>query len=132
MRLSELLVAVVLCGCSAPGTPQQQRPPSNDPVGPIGEPSLQTGYEPPANREPPPTPHTSSPPYDDGEKCLQSSDCKSGICEGEGCSADRPGVCASAQRGCTRDLRPYCGCDGATFRTSGSCPGIRFAHKGEC
>ena len=25
-----------------------------------------------------------------------------------------------------------CGCDGKTFRTSGSCPGRTYAHKGAC
>ena len=68
----------------------------------------------------------------DGGACLSSTDCTSGICEGEGCDTDSPGVCAPQQRGCTRDLRPYCGCDGQTFRTSGSCPGRRYAHKGAC
>jgi hypothetical protein len=33
---------------------------------------------------------------------------------------------------CTRDLRTYCGCDGQTFQSSGSCPGKRFANPGEC
>lgn len=68
----------------------------------------------------------------DGSACLESSDCASGICEGEGCGDDTPGVCAPAGRACTRDLRPYCGCDGETFRTSGSCPGKRFAFRGMC
>ena len=36
------------------------------------------------------------------------------------------------QRKCTLDLRPYCGCDGVTFRTSGSCPGQRFSARAEC
>lgn len=131
MRVSELLIAVVLCACSASST-QQQRPPSNDPTGPIGEPQLSGDYQPPANVEPAPVPQTSTAPFDDGEKCVDSSECKSGVCEGEGCTPDRPGVCAPRSRACTRDLRPYCGCDGATFRTSGSCPGRRFAHTGEC
>jgi hypothetical protein len=68
----------------------------------------------------------------DGDACLASSECASGTCEGQGCGPDEPGVCAPAKRGCTRDLRPYCGCDGQTFRTSGSCPGRRYEKKGEC
>lgn len=68
----------------------------------------------------------------DGSPCLAASDCESGVCEGEGCGDDRPGECKPASRPCTRDLRPYCGCDGQTFRTSGSCPGQRFASRGEC
>ena len=68
----------------------------------------------------------------DGEACLAAADCASGVCEGQGCDDRTPGQCAPAARGCTRDLRPYCGCDGVTFRTSGSCPGQRFAERAEC
>ncbi len=69
----------------------------------------------------------------DGATCLAPTDCASGVCEGEGCSDDAPGVCMSAtMRACSRDLRPYCDCEGNTFRTSGSCPGKRFAHRGAC
>jgi hypothetical protein len=68
----------------------------------------------------------------DGEPCLEHAECASGVCEGQGCGVDEPGVCAPAQRACTRDLRPYCGCDGQTFRTSGSCPGQRYEFRGEC
>ncbi len=67
----------------------------------------------------------------DGEPCSTAADCASGICEGEGCGPDE-GVCAPKGRACTRDLRRYCGCDGVTFRGSGSCPNKRFAHRGEC
>lgn len=67
-----------------------------------------------------------------GEACLSATECASGICEGQGCGDDTPGVCAPAERGCTRDLVTYCGCDGQEFRTSGSCPGQRYAQKGTC
>ncbi|HUS66767.1 MAG TPA: hypothetical protein VMZ28_19655, partial [Kofleriaceae bacterium] len=67
----------------------------------------------------------------DGAACTAAADCASGICEGEGC-APNGGVCASKSRACTRDLRAYCGCDGVTFRSSGSCPGGRFSARGEC
>jgi hypothetical protein len=63
---------------------------------------------------------------------LISSDCESGVCEGQGCSDATPGKCAPRSRGCTRDLREYCGCDGKTFRSSGSCPGARFSAKSAC
>jgi hypothetical protein len=68
----------------------------------------------------------------DGGSCLSGEDCVSGICEGLGCGEDAPGVCQPRQRPCTRDLRPYCGCDGQTFRTSGSCPGKRYASRDVC
>lgn len=68
----------------------------------------------------------------DGAACLTASDCESGVCEGEGCDAAHPGVCAPAARGCTRDRRPFCGCDGTVFQSSSSCPGQRFAKRGPC
>lgn len=68
----------------------------------------------------------------DGSPCTTAGECSSGICEGEGCGDDQPGTCAPAKRMCTRDYRAYCGCDGNTFRASGSCPGQRYASRGEC
>ncbi|MFN0253056.1 MAG: hypothetical protein ACKV2T_39650 [Kofleriaceae bacterium] len=68
----------------------------------------------------------------EGASCLKHADCSSGVCEGQGCFDSEPGTCAPAQRGCTRDLRSYCGCDGKTFKTSGSCPKQRYAIKGAC
>jgi hypothetical protein len=71
-------------------------------------------------------------PLADGAACIKSEDCASGTCEGQGCDANTPGVCAAKNRGCTRDLRKYCGCDGNTFSASGSCPGRRYRAKGAC
>ena len=68
----------------------------------------------------------------DGAACLTADECSSGICEGEGCTDDAPGTCAPEMRACTRDRRPYCGCDGETFFSSGSCPGQRYAKAGPC
>lgn len=68
----------------------------------------------------------------DGSPCLSANDCASGACEGEGCGEESPGVCVSEVRPCTRDLRPYCGCDGETFSASSSCPNRRFAAPGPC
>lgn len=65
-------------------------------------------------------------------QCLSDADCDGGVCEGQGCGDDQPGTCAAADRMCTRDSRQYCGCDGQTFRSSGSCPGRRYASPGEC
>ena len=69
-------------------------------------------------------------PKPDGIPCASGPECQSGVCEGEGC--DVPGVCMPANRACTRDSREYCGCDGATFRGSGTCPGARFVKRGPC
>ncbi len=68
----------------------------------------------------------------EGQSCLDGAECASGVCEGQGCGDDAPGTCAPKGRACTKDLRPYCGCDGKTFKTSGSCPGRRYAAKGSC
>jgi hypothetical protein len=68
----------------------------------------------------------------DGAACKAAGDCQSGICEGEGCGAASSGVCMSRKRPCTADLRAFCGCDGATFKSSTSCPGRRYASRGDC
>lgn len=67
----------------------------------------------------------------DGATCDGPDECASGVCEGEGCGPGQ-GTCAAKNRMCTRDLRPYCGCDGKTFQSSGSCPGARFSKKAAC
>lgn len=66
-----------------------------------------------------------------GSACDTAADCETGVCEGEGCDPGR-GRCAAKNRSCTRDRRAYCGCDGNTFYSSGSCPGRRFASRGIC
>ncbi len=64
--------------------------------------------------------------------CSTNDDCPADhVCEGEGCEPGA-GTCAPKSRMCTRDLQPYCGCDGVTFRNSGSCPGARFSARGPC
>ncbi len=71
-----------------------------------------------------------APPADEG--CQSDADCDGGVCEGEGCGPDQPGTCMPTDRMCTRDAALYCGCDGAEFRSSGSCPGQRYANRGAC
>jgi hypothetical protein len=68
----------------------------------------------------------------DGGLCEKASECASGTCEGQGCTPERKGICMARNRSCTRDLRTYCGCDGQTFRGSGSCPGRRFSARSAC
>jgi hypothetical protein len=85
---------------------------------------------------PHPTPPANEPPSDhpvqgDGAACNSGKECASGICDGEGCGEVR-GTCKSKERICTEDLVEYCGCDGKSFRSSGSCPGARFSKRGPC
>ncbi len=66
--------------------------------------------------------------YSTTKSCISATDCEpSQQCEGPCGQA----VCMRPRR-CTRDLRPYCGCDGKTFRSSGSCPGRPFSKRGPC
>ena len=51
--------------------------------------------------------------------------------EAEGCGPGQ-GKCAPKERQCTLDLRPYCGCDGKTFQSGGTCPRARYSKKGAC
>jgi hypothetical protein len=137
VRFSSILVALplvlLLIGCPPQNTPQPMPPPA---------PPTDTYQPGPATAEPAPAPTARSDagaPDDleapvlgaTGDACEASADCESGVCEGAGCG-DRKGVCAAAQRGCTKDARPYCGCDGKTFIASGRCPGKRYQHTGEC
>lgn len=86
-----------------------------------------------AEPEPPACPGAPDcPKQADGSPCLAGTDCISGTCEGEGCGADTPGVCVAERRRCTRDRRPYCGCDGNTFYGSGTCPGRRYSAREMC
>ena len=123
--IRSLLIALALAACPAsPPPPTTVAPP---PVEPTPTP---TPIPTPTPTAPEPTAGTT--PKADGASCLAADECQSGVCEGEGCGADQPGTCAPKTRGCTRDLRPYCGCDGQTFRTSGSCPGKRFSARAAC
>jgi hypothetical protein len=72
-----------------------------------------------------------SPPATATKTCTTSKDCgKSEICAGEaGC--DKTWTCKPSPP-CTRDLVTYCGCDGKTFQTSGSCPGQKYKSRGGC
>lgn len=67
----------------------------------------------------------------DGSACTRGDECASGTCEGEGCGVDE-GRCVAPGRLCTKDLKAFCGCDGQTFRSSGTCPNRTFSAKGMC
>ena len=134
-----LLMMALFAGCqtvrdvpvSAPEAASQTPLPNTLPQVPqTGEttPSTESIPEADGPTYPPDAPASLGP----GAACWEGSQCESGVCEGPGCLEDSPGVCALAQRPCTRDLRPYCGCDGVTFFTSSTCPRQRFEAKGAC
>lgn len=65
--------------------------------------------------------------------CYSTLDCREGEeCAGpDGCGT--PWSCrAQTDRLCTGDVVPYCGCDGATFYGSSTCPPRPFASRGAC
>ena len=105
----------------SPPAPSEPAVPTVSAPDPEPEPEPVVPAEPPAPVEPGPVLH-----------CLTGADCPSGVCEGIGCDDDHPGVCAEDMRACTRDLRPYCGCDGQTFLAGGNCPMQRYRNKGPC
>jgi hypothetical protein len=139
MRLRTILLPLALAlafvGCAgrsgppSPPDPDETPPTTKDPGAVEDERPLQPAPA-PGSEGAPGEPQKSAEP--DGTPCLSGTECASGICEGEGCTDDRPGVCAPRSRACTRDLRQYCGCDGKTFGASGTCPGRRFAARAQC
>lgn len=127
MRLA--VIAILLAACSSPSKPPAPTPvePTPDPTRPLEQPpvAIDAGAAPVAIDAAPAL-------AADGASCLAGTECASGVCEGLGCTDDKPGTCAPAQRGCTKDLRSYCGCDGVTFKSSGSCPRQRYEAKDAC
>jgi len=72
-------------------------------------------------------------PQPDGEYCFKGADCKSGICEGEGCGPNQPGTCSPKYRICDDDdKRKYCICDGQTKILVSTCPDMRYRHARGC
>jgi hypothetical protein len=140
MRTATLLLsfalAFALAGCGGPsGSPASPPPPVPSETPPTTRDPGAVQDEQPLQPSTPPEPEGGEAEprgRADGAACLTSAECASGVCEGEGCTDDRPGTCAPRSRACTRDLRQYCGCDGKTFGASGSCPGRRFAARGRC
>lgn len=123
IRFVALVGLTALAACPRPASAPEERSPEGAVV-PAGD------VDPDASASPEAGQDAADPVAAVG--CLSDADCDGGVCEGEGCGDDQPGVCASPDRMCTRDARPYCGCDGQTFSSSGSCPGRRYASKGKC
>ena len=63
--------------------------------------------------------------------CRSGADCPpSMMCDGPaGCGV--PWSCVPPHP-CTADVAPFCGCDGATFYGSSSCPGQMYQSRGAC
>ncbi|HWO18512.1 MAG TPA: hypothetical protein VNO30_07035 [Kofleriaceae bacterium] len=144
--LLPLLLPQALAGCASPAGPSTQ-PPMVSETPPMTKDPGAVRDEKPLQPAPPVKPggqghdHGSSGDGNTGGQavgrpagasCIVGPECASGVCEGEGCTSDRPGTCAPTTRPCTRDLRQYCGCDGKTFGASGTCPGRRFASRAPC
>ncbi|GEM_PF-1987836 len=130
-RLVPSLGFLFLFAAACTTTPQTQNSPDTGRDGVPVEASASTepGAVEPAPKE---GPSASSPALPDGAACDSAADCAEGeVCEGLGCG-EGEGRCASTERMCTRDLAIYCGCDGQEFRTSGSCSGQRYVHRGPC
>jgi hypothetical protein len=118
--------ALALVAACPPAAPAPAPPgPAAPPGPPIAEPT------PPPAPAPTPAPVDAGAPAAPTGACDSADDCPSGVCEGLGCGTGE-GRCVPENRACTRDLRPYCGCDGETFQASGSCPGQRYAYRGAC
>ena len=127
-RMTRTIVLLALVACSSPQH-SETRPPD-----PVQTPPTTT--DPGAVQDTDPLPPATPPPAEskkaDGAACFLGDECSSGICEGQGCGETTPGKCMPRARGCTRDLRTYCGCDGKTFQASGSCPGQRYSMREKC
>lgn len=130
MRIAAL-VALVACSSPSKPAPAPAEPTPVEPA-PVEPAPVEPAPVEPAPVEPTPVVDAAPVLAADGASCLQHADCASGVCEGEGCTDDKPGTCAPAQRGCTKDLRSYCGCNGKTFKSSGSCPRQRYETKAAC
>lgn len=79
----------------------------------------------------PPTDPTRASLLETNAPCSAGAECQSGVCEGQGCEGEL-GRCMPESRPCFRDLVPFCGCDGETFRASSNCPRQRYRARGVC
>lgn len=130
-----MIAWVLVLACARPAAPPLIPPPAA-PVHAAPPPSAVAAPADGVSGVLPATPPTikGEPPsgLTDGAACRTGDDCASGVCEGVGCGDDALGACQPELRACTKDYSPMCGCDGATFHGSSSCPRVRYAHRGPC
>lgn len=83
-----------------------------------------------ATRAEPPAPAPAAP--EAPAACMSSRDCPRGqVCAGEpGCGTEWR--CERPRERCVGDTQYFCGCDGASFRASMTCPGRPHRHRGSC
>jgi hypothetical protein len=135
MRIVALVAVILLSVGCRKGPPDSHQPPGDADAGGPEQPE-------PSPEAPEPDDDGEAEDGDDGElpgptlpdgpRCDSDADCSEGLlCEGVGCGPNE-GRCVGKDRMCTRDLAQYCGCDGQTFQSSGSCPGARYAYLGPC
>ena len=140
--LAPLLVGSLLVVAGCPAAPPQQVPPTEEIYQP--GPAITEGRSRPPVVVPPPSRDAGSrlAGGDDagpasarlgpGQPCFDGGECESGICEGEGCGTNQPGVCIGPGRACQGPEETFCGCDGEIFRAPRDCPGQPFAKRGKC
>lgn len=63
--------------------------------------------------------------------CSADAPCVSAVCMG-GPTCGDPWFCVETAMACTDDSFEYCGCDGASFFDSSTCPTRPYAHTGAC
>ena len=146
--MKAVLLTLFLVACGGPAVPDPATPPAapitveTEPqpaeapadVEPIAEPETPAEPEVLAEPDPQPAPSPAAPSggVADGGDCLTHQDCVNGVCQGQGCADNQPGTCQPKLRRCTRDRRPFCGCDGETFWGSSTCVNQRYLAPGEC
>jgi len=138
-RLAALLLPLLAWGCRSPAAPDEPAAVAATP-----DPAAASAAPQPAPEPEPPKPVDSL--HGDGtplpsplgggaadHACTRDADCGEGeACIGPGCDGVVEGGQCRSTTMCTRDLQTYCGCDGTTFRGSGSCPGRPFRARAAC